>query len=120
MNTLAKLQVWTTPLWLVMMVLPFLYLLITHPDAIGDFLAYSGGTDAKGGQGVSFAGTMLAAGVCLSLIAQIAEQIDYLRFMPPRRRRTAASGGPRSSPPVRAGSSSAPSSRSSACSSRST
>ena len=27
---------------------------------------------------------MLAAGVCLSLIAQIAEQIDYLRFMPPR------------------------------------
>jgi purine-cytosine permease-like protein len=27
---------------------------------------------------------MLAAGVCLSLMAQIAEQIDYLRFMPPR------------------------------------
>jgi hypothetical protein len=27
---------------------------------------------------------MLAAGVCLSLIAQIAEQIDYLRFRPPR------------------------------------
>ena len=27
---------------------------------------------------------LLAAGVCLSLIAQIAEQIDYLRFMPPR------------------------------------
>ncbi|GAA1456659.1 purine-cytosine permease family protein [Williamsia maris] len=84
MNTLAKLQVWTTPLWLVMMVLPFLYLLITHPDAVGDFLSYSGGLDAQGGQGVSFAGTMLAAGVCLSLIAQIAEQIDYLRFMPPK------------------------------------
>lgn len=33
---------------------------------------------------MSFAGTMLAAGVCLSLIAQIAEQIDYLRFMPPK------------------------------------
>ena len=27
---------------------------------------------------------LLAAGVCLSLIAQIAEQIDYLRFMPPK------------------------------------
>ena len=27
--------------------------------------------------------TLLAAGVCLSLIAQIAEQNDYLRFMPP-------------------------------------
>ena len=84
MNTLAKLQVWTTPLWLVMMVLPFLYLVIKHPDAIGDFLAFSGGTDAQGGHGVNFAGVMLAAGVCLSLIAQIAEQIDYLRFMPPK------------------------------------
>ncbi|WP_030169707.1 MULTISPECIES: membrane protein [Actinomycetes] len=84
MNTLAKLQVWTTPLWLVMMVLPFVYLVIKHPDAIGDFLAFSGGTDAQGGHGVNFAGIMLAAGVCLSLIAQIAEQIDYLRFMPPK------------------------------------
>lgn len=84
MNTLAKLQVWTTPLWLVMMVLPFVYLVIKHPDAIGDFFAFSGGTDAQGGNGVNFAGIMLAAGVCLSLIAQIAEQIDYLRFMPPK------------------------------------
>ncbi|MGW0039773.1 purine-cytosine permease family protein [Gordonia sp. NPDC003376] len=86
MNTLAKLQVWTTPLWLVMMVLPFAYLVIKHPSAIGDFFAFSG-VDSDGnpaGKGVSFAGTMLAAGVCLSLIAQIAEQIDYLRFMPPR------------------------------------
>ncbi|WP_374222827.1 cytosine permease [Williamsia sp. CHRR-6] len=84
MNTLAKLQVWTTPLWLVMMVLPFTYLLLRHPETVGDFLAYSGGTDATGGNNVNFAGIMLAAGVCLSLIAQIAEQIDYLRFMPPK------------------------------------
>lgn len=87
MNTLAKLQVWTTPLWLIMMVLPFLYLVIKHPSAIGDFFAFSGMDTATGeplNKGVSFAGTMLAAGVCLSLIAQIAEQIDYLRFMPPR------------------------------------
>ncbi len=87
MNTLAKLQVWTTPLWLIMMVLPFGYLLISHPSAVGDFFAFSGIDTATGEplhQGVSFAGTMLAAGVCLSLIAQIAEQIDYLRFMPPK------------------------------------
>nr|WP_229742307.1 hypothetical protein [Gordonia jinhuaensis] len=86
MNTLAKLQVWTTPLWLIMMVLPFLYLLFRHPDAISHFFAFSG-ADSNGQplhKGVSFAGTMLAAGVCLSLIAQIAEQIDYLRFMPPK------------------------------------
>ncbi|WP_018180939.1 allantoin permease [Jongsikchunia kroppenstedtii] len=84
MKALAKLQVWTTPLWLVMMVLPFAYLAISHPSSFSTFMSFSGGTDAKAGHGVSFAGTMLAAGVCLSLIAQIAEQIDYLRFMPPK------------------------------------
>ncbi|MFJ1459362.1 hypothetical protein [Nocardia wallacei] len=80
MNTLAKLQVWTTPLWLLLMVLPFLFLVVRHPDSIGTFFAYGG----KDGSGVSLTGALLAAGVCLSLIAQIAEQIDYLRFMPPK------------------------------------
>ena len=81
MKVLSKLQVWTTPLWLVLMVLPFGFLVATHPDSIGDFFAYGGG-DGEGS--LSFASVMLAAGVCLSLIAQIAEQIDYLRFMPPK------------------------------------
>lgn len=80
MKVLAKLQVATTPVWLVLMVIPVAYLVISHPDSVGTFLAFEG----EGGGGVSFASAMLAAGVCLSLIAQIAEQIDYLRFMPPR------------------------------------
>ncbi|WP_426989325.1 purine-cytosine permease family protein [Pseudarthrobacter sp. Y6] len=81
MNTLAKLQVWTTPLWLLLMVVPLVYLVATHPGSVQDFFNY-GGADGSGG--TSFASVMLAAGVCLSLIAQIAEQIDYLRFMPPK------------------------------------
>ncbi|GAD87710.1 hypothetical protein FEK33_20185 [Nocardia asteroides NBRC 15531] len=80
MSTLAKLQVWTTPLWLLLMVAPFGFLLLRHPDSVGSFFAYGG----ENGGGVSLSGALLAAGVCLSLIAQIAEQIDYLRFMPPR------------------------------------
>ena len=86
MKALAKLQVWTTPLWLIMMVGPFIYLVAAHPGSVGDFLAFSG-VDSAGqplGKGVSWAGIMLCAGVCLALIAQIAEQIDYLRFMPPK------------------------------------
>ncbi len=86
MKALAKLQVWTTPLWLVMMVGPLIYLLAAHPGSVSEFLAFSG-VDENGaprGEGVSWAGIMLCAGVCLSLIAQIAEQIDYLRFMPPK------------------------------------
>ncbi|MCU1567450.1 MAG: permease for cytosine/purines uracil thiamine allantoin, partial [Pseudarthrobacter sp.] len=81
MNTLAKLQVWTTPLWLLLMVVPVGYLLVSHPESINSFFAYTG---ESGDGGPNLASVMLAAGVCLSLMAQIAEQIDYLRFMPPR------------------------------------
>ncbi|MGR7024896.1 purine-cytosine permease family protein [Geodermatophilus sp. URMC 62] len=81
MKALSTLQVWTTPLWLVLMVVPFAYLLISHPESVSAFFAYRG----EDGTGTPDVGSvLLAAGVCLSLIAQIAEQIDYLRFMPPK------------------------------------
>jgi purine-cytosine permease-like protein len=81
MSLLSKLQLWTTPLWLVLMVAPFAYLLVSHPESVNTFFAYRG---ENGAGGTNLGSVMLAAGVCLSLIAQIAEQIDYLRFMPPR------------------------------------
>src|SRR6478752_7801120 len=81
MKVLSKLQLWTTPLWLILMVIPFVYLLVSHPETVNTFFTYQG----EDGNGATNLGSiMLAAGVCLSLIAQIAEQIDYLRFMPPR------------------------------------
>lgn len=81
MKVLSTLQLWTTPLWLVLMVIPFVYLVVSHPDSIDSFFSYDG---EDGNGATSFGSTLLAAGVCLSLIAQIAEQIDYLRFMPPK------------------------------------
>jgi len=80
MKVLTKLQLWTTPLWLILMVLPFVYLVVSHPESVGAFFEYRGEDD----QSADVGSALLAAGVCLSLIAQIAEQIDYLRFMPPR------------------------------------
>lgn len=81
MRALSQLQLWTTPLWLLLMGAPLAFLLVTEPTAVSTFFSYAGGSGAGG---PSFAAVMLAAGVCLSLIAQIAEQIDYLRFMPPK------------------------------------
>ena len=81
MRALSQLQVWTTPLWLLLMGATLVFLLVTDPGSVSTFLAYQG---ENGTSGVSFPAVMLAAGVCLSLIAQIAEQIDYLRFMPPK------------------------------------
>ncbi|MGX1366497.1 purine-cytosine permease-like protein [Streptomyces canus] len=81
MKALSRLQVWTTPIWLLLMVGPLVYLVATAPDTVDRFLSYAG-TDGDGG--VNTASVLLGAGVCLSLIAQIGEQIDYLRFMPPK------------------------------------
>ncbi|MFF6991348.1 purine-cytosine permease family protein [Streptomyces sp. NPDC010273] len=81
MKALSKLQVWTTPVWLLLMIAPLAYLISTDPGTVDRFLNYAG-TDGDGG--VNTASVLLGAGVCLSLIAQIGEQIDYLRFMPPK------------------------------------
>ncbi|MEU8995500.1 purine-cytosine permease family protein [Streptomyces caniferus] len=81
MKALSKLQVWTTPIWLLLMVGPLLYLVATDPGTVDTFLSYPG---SHGHGGVDAASVLLGAGVCLSLIAQIGEQVDYLRFMPPK------------------------------------
>ncbi|WP_367134145.1 MULTISPECIES: purine-cytosine permease family protein [Streptomyces] len=87
MKALSKLQVWTTPIWLLLMVGPLVYLVVTDPGTVDHWLSYAG-TDGQGGRsgqsGLNTASVLLGSGVCLSLIAQIGEQIDYLRFMPPR------------------------------------
>lgn len=79
MSALSKMQIWTTPLWLVLMVGPFVYLVITDPASVGAWLAYAG---SEGNGGISLTAIGLGAGVALSLMAQIGEQVDYLRFMP--------------------------------------
>ncbi|GAA5164336.1 MULTISPECIES: purine-cytosine permease family protein [Amycolatopsis] len=76
MKALAKLQSWTNPLWILLMVAPLVFLVVKDPDSVQRWLSH--------GSGVSTAAVMLGAGVCLSLMGQIGEQIDYLRFMPPR------------------------------------
>ena len=80
MKLLSKLQTWTNPLWLVMIVLPLVILVVQEPSTVTEFLNYTG----EGSGETSFAAMMLAAGVCLALVAQIAENIDYIRFMPPK------------------------------------
>ena len=56
MKVLSKLQLWTTPLWLVLMVMPFVYLLVSHPESVGTFFAYQG----ENGDGATNLGSMHA------------------------------------------------------------
>ncbi|MDQ8953921.1 allantoin permease [Acinetobacter rudis] len=79
MKALSKLQVWTTPVWLLLMIAPVAYLIYKEPNLVSAFANYTG---QEGYAAFDMAAIMLGAGVCLSLIMQIGEQIDYLRFMP--------------------------------------
>jgi purine-cytosine permease-like protein len=80
MKALSTLQVWTTPLWLLLMIGPIGYLVVVDPGSVSSWLAFGGAQNT----GLNAASVMLGAGVALSLMAQIGEQIDYLRFMPAR------------------------------------
>jgi purine-cytosine permease-like protein len=80
MSALSRLQVWTQPVWLVLMVIPFAAIAITDPGKYAAWTHFAG--DSPTGPAFSGLGLGLGVGVALSLIAQIGEQVDYLRFMP--------------------------------------
>jgi purine-cytosine permease-like protein len=79
MTLLSKLQVWTQPVWLILMFAPFVVLLFKSPGAYSSWTGFKGTGTSSGLNPISMG---LGAGIALSLIAQIGEQVDYLRFMP--------------------------------------
>ncbi|WP_067672505.1 purine-cytosine permease family protein [Nocardia miyunensis] len=79
MSALAKFQVWTQPLWLILFAAPLVMIAIGDPSGFDGFLSWAGN---GGSARVTAIGVGAGAGVALSLIAQIGEQVDYLRFMP--------------------------------------
>ncbi|MGC7097972.1 purine-cytosine permease family protein [Amycolatopsis lurida] len=80
MGALAKMQTWTQPLWIAGLILPFVVVAVREPGRLAEFASF-GGTEGAGSQ-FSAIGFGFGMGVALSLIGQIGEQADYLRFMP--------------------------------------
>lgn len=87
-TALSRFQVWTQPLWLALLLLPYLYVFRAHPSLVADLQAYAG-LDGRGGHfdPLLFGGALT---VGVALITQMGEQVDYLRFMPEK---TAANRG---------------------------
>ncbi|MCZ8218724.1 MAG: ATP-binding protein [Acidovorax sp.] len=81
-SAISRLQVWTQPLWLVMLVVPFVYVLMRDPGAFSGVVHYGG----ESTRGVTFQLPLFGAAltVGIALITQMGEQADYLRFMPAR------------------------------------
>ncbi|MHC8308752.1 ATP-binding protein [Pseudomonas sp. GT1P32] len=77
---ISRLQLWTQPLWLVLLVLPYLFVLLKNPEAFSDWTSFQG-RDAGGGD-FNLLAFCAACTVALSLVTQIGEQVDYLRFLP--------------------------------------
>ncbi len=83
-TTISRLQVWTQPLWLVLLVVPYVYVFSAHPNLVAELRSYAG----EGGQGGAFDALLFggALTVGVALITQMGEQVDYLRFMPEKTR----------------------------------
>lgn len=79
-SAISRLQVWTQPLWLVMLVVPFVYVLVRDPGAFAGITHYKGERGTNSGFDLHLFGAALTVGI--ALITQMGEQADYLRFMP--------------------------------------
>ena len=79
---LSKLQAWTQPVWLFLLFLPFVWLALKQPQLFRDFAGLSGIKSGSNGYDPLMFGA--AAAVIFSLVVQIGEQVDFLRFLPER------------------------------------
>ncbi|RQO55985.1 hybrid sensor histidine kinase/response regulator [Paucibacter sp. KBW04] len=82
-SAISRLQLWTQPLWLALLILPYLYLLVRAPAASASFTGIThqvGLQSGTAGFDLRFFGAALTVGI--ALITQMGEQADYLRFMP--------------------------------------
>ncbi len=79
-STISRLQVWTQPLWLLMLVVPFGYVLMRDPGAFSGVTHYIGEKGLDAGFSLPLFGAALTVGI--ALMTQMGEQADYLRFMP--------------------------------------
>ncbi len=84
---ISRFQLVTQPFWIVLNVLPFAFIAFADWEKVGLWLAYAGIHHTSGPPGtlapfhlVEFGA---ASAVIFALMAQIGEQVDFLRFLPP-------------------------------------
>ncbi|MBK1681290.1 ATP-binding protein [Rhodocyclus tenuis] len=85
-TAISKLQAWTQPLWICLLVLPYAFVFLEEPQGLAGLWNYAGEHGgSKGGAGgfdPQLFGAALTVGI--AMVTQMGEQVDYLRFMPER------------------------------------
>ncbi|MBG6079263.1 signal transduction histidine kinase/ActR/RegA family two-component response regulator [Rubrivivax gelatinosus] len=78
-TAISRLQVWTQPLWIAMLVVPYVFVFHAEPGLLAGLASYGGEHGVAGFDVLAFGA---ATTVGIALITQMGEQADYLRFMP--------------------------------------
>ncbi|WP_142850376.1 ATP-binding protein [Telmatospirillum sp. J64-1] len=81
-TVVSRFQLWTQPVWLGLQILPFIFIAFQDPASIDGWKNFEGRTEGGGFNLLMFGA---AAGVVFALIAQIGEQVDFLRFLPEKK-----------------------------------
>ncbi len=82
---ISRFQLWTQPFWILLHILPFAAIAIKSPGSFSEWRAFAGDHGSPDGHlDLLLFGT--AASVVFALVAQIGEQVDFLRFLPRDRR----------------------------------
>jgi hypothetical protein len=83
---ISRFQLWTQPVWAALHLLPFAFIAFYDLGAFTEWREFTGSeTTNNGAFDLAFFGA--ASTVVFSLIAQIGEQVDFLRFLPKREER---------------------------------
>lgn len=80
---ISRLQLWTQPLWVGLHIVPFIVIAFIDRPAFSEWTNYTGSA-GHGADHFDIALFGAGATVVFSLIAQIGEQVDFLRFLPER------------------------------------
>lgn len=78
---ISQFQLVTQPLWIAFQILPFMFIWFTNPDALPDWQRFTG-FQSESADTMNLALFGASAAVVFSLVAQIGEQVDFLRFLP--------------------------------------
>lgn len=82
---ISRFQAWTQPFWVVLQLAPFVFIALQSHSSVRQWTGYSGLLGAPDGR-VDIVHFGAASAVLFSLVAQIGEQVDFLRFLPRRTR----------------------------------
>ncbi|MFN3581891.1 MAG: purine-cytosine permease family protein, partial [Pseudomonas sp.] len=82
---ISRFQLWTQPFWIVLQLLPFVFIIYLDASSVDNWSSYAGMLPGATGE-FSILMFGAAAAVMFALIAQIGEQVDFLRFVPEARK----------------------------------